>query len=367
MDIFSKIAELRHKGESFALATVVSRKAPVSSHLGDRAIIFEDGRFEGYVGGACSREIVRKQALEALHLGKPRLVKITPEAAARVVLEHADEVVIPLTCASEGAVEVYIEPLIARSSLLVVGGSQIALSTAQIAARMNYTVTLACDQPELAGVSIEPEIQVLDWRELGQWLEDQSPAKTSIVIASQGHYDEDVLVLIAKHMPNPAYLGLVASRKRGAAVLDNLEILGVPRTTFPLLKYPAGLDLGGRGRDEVAVSILAEIVLLKNRPQESNVEPSSPPKASSRLDQPRPAQPGDLLIKQVESIAAQIPAAKPPSNLPAGTAIDPTSGEVIEIARAVSAEYQGQTYYFSCPNCRAKFLKNPGKYLKGTK
>jgi len=352
MDIYSRIAELRQSGQSFALATVVSRQAPVSSHLGDKAIIFEDGRFEGYVGGACSREIVRKQALEVLRLGKPRLVKITPEAAARVVLEHADEVVIPMTCASEGAVEVYIEPLVGKARLLVVGGSQIALTTAQIAARMNYTVTLACDKPELAGVSLESEIQVLDWRELGGWLDAQNPAKTHIVIASQGHYDEDALVLIAQHMPRPAYLGLVASRKRGAAVLDNLEILGVPRTTFPQLKYPAGLDLGGRGRDEVAVSILAEIISLKHQKNPQKVGVEAPPN-------PLPA------LEQVQAIAADLPVAAAPAAIPSGMAIDPTSGELVEIAKAVSAEYQGQTYYFSCPNCRAKFLKNPEKYLKG--
>lgn len=368
MDIYGKIAELRRTGQSFALATVVSRQAPVSSHLGDKAIVFEDGRFEGYVGGSCSREIVRKQALEVLRLGKPRLVKITPEAAAKVVLEHADEVVIPMTCASEGAVDVYIEPLIAKSCLLVVGGSQIALTTAQIAARMNYTVTLACDKPELAGVSLESEIQVLDWRELGSWLSAQNPGKTHIVIASQGHYDEDALVLIAQHMPNPAYLGLVASRKRGATVLDNLEILGVPKTTFPTLKYPAGLDLGGRGRDEVAVSILAEIVLLKSGKQLSGgggqIEEVGVAKISAHNVQVSNTATQEV-VQAVEAVAAELPTLLHQPLTP-GYAVDPTSGEVLEIAKAVSTEYQGQTYYFSCPNCRAKFLKNPNKYLKGS-
>ncbi len=378
MDLYSKIEELRRRGESFALATVVSRQAPVSSHLGDKALVFEDGRFEGYVGGACSREIIRKQALEALRLGKPRLVKITPEAAAQVVLERADEVIIPMTCASEGAVEVYIEPLVGKASLLVVGGSQIALTTAQIAARMNYRVTLACDMPELAGVSLESDIQVLDWRELEGWLPLQNPAKTSIVVASQGHYDEDTLALIARWMPQPAYLGLVASRKRGATVLDNLEILGVPKTALLGLKYPAGLDLGGRGRDEVAISILAEIILHKSGKawaDSAGVAKEKVPASTQTSSQPLPSSPQNdptLLreIQQVASIAAEISAvtstaAASPTLLPSGMAIDPTSGEVLEIARAVSAEYQGQTYYFSCPNCRAKFLKNPDKYLKG--
>ncbi len=354
MDIYNKIAQLKQKGESFAVATVVSRQAPVSSHLGDKALIFEDGRFEGYVGGSCSREIVRKQALEVLRLGKPRLVRITPEAAARVVLEHADEVVIPMTCASEGAVDVYIEPLLGKADLLVVGGSQIAIATAQIAARMNYTVTLACDQPELSGVTLESEIQVLHWREIASWLEGRDPARTSVVVASQGHYDEDALALIARKMPSPGYLGLVASRKRGETVLDNLEILGVPRSTFSDLRYPAGLNLGARGRDEVAISILAEIVVLKSGRQEGVGFQAATTQATQRA------------VQAVQARALDLPRLEPPQKtLPEGYAIDPTSGEMLEIAKAVSAEYQGQTYYFSCPNCRAKFLKNPAKYLKG--
>lgn len=377
MDIYNKIAELKRTGETFALATVVSRQAPVSSHLGDKALIFEDGRFEGYVGGSCSREIVRKQALEVLQLGKPRLVKITPEAAAKVVLEHTDEVVIPMTCSSEGAVDVYIEPLISKAHLLIVGGSQIAITTAQIAARMNYTVTLACDMPELAGVTLESEIEVINRREIGVWLEGRNPAKTSIVIASQGHYDEDSLALIAQRMPNPAYLGLVASRKRGATVVDNLEILGVPKTTFPRLKYPAGLDLGGRGRDEVAISILAEMVMLQSsKPLTSGWQANEKAtiKASANLHQQLTISASDpatqQIVQAVQAVVAELPTVSQtpdpkPQALGSDFAVDPTSGELLEIARAVSAEYQGQTYYFSCPNCRAKFLKNPDKYLKG--
>lgn len=373
MEIYSKIVELRQKGESFALATVVWRQAPVSAHLGDKALVFADGRFEGYIGGSCSREIVRKQALEVLRLGRPRLVKISPEKAARVVLEHAEEVVIPMTCASEGAVDVYIEPLISKASLLVVGGSQIALTTAQIAARMNYIVVLACDMPELAGVTLESEIKVLNWRDMGDWLEGQNPARTSIIIASQGHYDEDALVILAKRMPSPAYLGLVASRKRGLALLDNLDILGVPKNTFPHLKFPAGLDLGGRGRDEVAISILAEIILLGGGKQIASggwqaKEPvlESPAIGASASALTISAPETNQIVQSVEAAAAELPILAQPPTLGPNFAVDPTSGEVLEIARALSAEYEGHTYYFSCPSCRAKFLKNPDKYLKGT-
>src|SRR5580765_2058257 len=120
IDFYERIARLGREGQSFAIATVVGRRAPVSSHLGDRAIIFADGRMEGFVGGACSHEIVRTQALDVLASGQSRLVSIRPDAAS--VQSAADHVVVPMTCASEGAVDVYIEPL-ARPRLLIVVGA----------------------------------------------------------------------------------------------------------------------------------------------------------------------------------------------------------------------------------------------------
>jgi xanthine dehydrogenase accessory factor len=117
-DFFEKAAALAREGQAFAVATVVARRAPVSAHLGDRAIVFADGRMEGFVGGACSREIVRKQALESLRLKQPRLVSIRPDAAE---MESSDpeHVIVLMSCASEGAVG-YVEafvPAPARASL----------------------------------------------------------------------------------------------------------------------------------------------------------------------------------------------------------------------------------------------------------
>src|SRR5512134_3750387 len=102
MDLFEQIATLRREGQSFVVATVVARRAPVSAHLGDRAIVFADGRIDGFVGGACSREIVRKQALDALRLRRPRLVSITPDPG-RASSSDPEHVVVAMTCVSEGA------------------------------------------------------------------------------------------------------------------------------------------------------------------------------------------------------------------------------------------------------------------------
>jgi len=116
-DFFETVAALRREGQSFATATVVGRRAPVSAHLGDRAIVFADGRMEGFIGGACSREIIRKQSLDALRTRRSRLVSIRPDAAAANA-DDPEHVVVPMTCVSEGAVEVYVEPFVPARTLV---------------------------------------------------------------------------------------------------------------------------------------------------------------------------------------------------------------------------------------------------------
>ena len=125
MDLFEQIAALRREGQSFALATVVARRAPVSAHLGDRAIVFADGRMEGFVGGACSREIIRQQALDALTTRCSRLVSIRPDASDPVA-STGEHVVVPMTCVSEGAIDVYVEPFVQARALVVVGATPVA-------------------------------------------------------------------------------------------------------------------------------------------------------------------------------------------------------------------------------------------------
>src|SRR6476659_4830071 len=111
MDLFEQLAALRREGRSFVLATVVARRAPVSAHLGDRAIVYADGRMEGFIGGACSREIIRQQALDAMKTRCSRLVSIQPEPSSPAT-STAEHVVVPMTCVSEGAIDVYVEPFV---------------------------------------------------------------------------------------------------------------------------------------------------------------------------------------------------------------------------------------------------------------
>ena len=220
MDILERIIELRHAGGRFAIATVVSRKAPVSSQLGDKAIVLENGTMEGFVGGACSREIVRKQALEVLSLERPRLVRISPEPVEVAPDAGHDEICVPMTCASEGAVDVYIEPQIEKKQMVIAGASPIAVALVQQGILQKYDVTLVCeaDEQEMVQFGLQGlSAQLVDLNGLEAWLKELPAARKGameVVVASMGHYDEEALAALAK--AGPRYLGLGLESKAGA-------------------------------------------------------------------------------------------------------------------------------------------------------
>jgi len=320
-DFFERVAALQKAGQTFAIATVVARRAPVSAHLGDRAIIFPDGRMDGFVGGACSREIVRRQALEAITSKCGRLISIRPDA--HVAAESTDEhVFVPMTCVSEGAIDVYIEPSLQARAVLVAGATPVADAVVRLARAMDYDVVRVVDAKEQQDVEAgahEAGITVVALDALESIL-DRRDRYVAAIVATQGHYDEDALTpALRAGLP---YVGLVASRKRGGAVRQLLEETGVPNVAA--LKSPAGLDLGARTAPEVALSILAEIV--QALPSGRSIAPSA------------------------DTAAVQ--------------ALDPVCGIPVEIATARhTAELDGMTYYFCCPHCRARFVKQPPDYL----
>jgi len=342
MDLLERIAGLRREGKTFAVATVVARRAPVSAHLGDRAIVFPDGRMEGFIGGACSREIVRQQALDVLRSRCGRLVSIRPDAAESIApggtgprLEQstAEHVVLPMSCASEGAIDVYVEPFVEARRLVVVGATPVAEALARLARSMEYDVCRVVDAREQRDVAQAADaigVTVADLEGLGTILGDSRPDQ-AVVVASQGHYDEQALASILKG--NVSYVGLVASRKRGATVRATLEANGVAGAAA--IRIPAGLDLGARTPAEVALSILAEIV---------QVCPSGAPAQASAAG----AGSSDPSITNV---------------MPPPAAVDPVCGMRVDVATARhSAEVAGVLYYFCCATCRAKFLHDPEAY-----
>jgi xanthine dehydrogenase accessory factor len=253
-EFFARAMELDEGPEPFALATVVVRRSPVSSHLGDRAIVRADGTMEGFVGGACSREVVCRHALDAMRTGRGRLLQIRSDPTADV--PHDDEserVVVPMGCASEGSVDVYIEPHLPRRVLLVAGLTPVAHDVARAGALLD----------RFRVVRAGSAAQVRD--ALGA-LDASGRASLCAVVATQGMFDEAALELVLSESA-PAYVGLLASRKRAASVLAILAQQGVPAERLRAVRSPAGLDLGAHRPSEVAVTILAEIIEQSCREQ----------------------------------------------------------------------------------------------------
>ena len=314
---FERVAALQREGQVFAVATVVGRRAPVSAHLGDRAIVFADGRFEGFVGGACSRDIIRQQALAALESRCGRLVSIRPDATGPGNAEH---VIVEMTCASEGAVDVYVEPFVPARRFVVVGATPVAEAVARLARSMDYDVVRIVEADEQRDVQPGAEsvgAKVAPLERLATTLREGG-SDLAVVVASQGHYDEIALESILEY--GAPYVGLVASRTRAAAIRVQLEASGVKGVDA--IRNPAGLDLGARTPPEVALSILAEVVQLQ--PRRVPAEPAPPP----------------------------------------AVALDPVCGMRVDPATARhGAEVAGRRYYFCCPHCRAAFLRNPQQYL----
>jgi xanthine dehydrogenase accessory factor len=398
-DFFERVTQLKRDGLSFTTVTVVSRRAPVSSHLGDRAIVFADGRMEGFVGGSCSREIVRKQALEALRLGKPRLVLIRPDATLETLQHAADaeSIVVPMTCASEGAVDVYLEPHARARVLLVAGFTPVAEKVASLAGMLEYEVVRVVTREELRDLELSG-IRLVALNDLAGFLEQQPEAARSsmaAVVASQGHYDEPALEALLN--AQVGFVGLLASRKRAATVRELLELQGMDSGLTAQIRNPVGLDIDAKTPGEVAVSILAEVIqaraALTPRP------PLSPPSARARLDgTPKEGEKdkkgvlessvleGTPSRTQIENAVLDGVSRDPGSGdasggaqhastqivgLPSerdGYAISPVDGEEVEIATAIHlAQLEGVTYYFTCPNCKRRFLKNPAQYLEKSK
>jgi xanthine dehydrogenase accessory factor len=302
LGLLQEMGELTRRGEPFALATVVWRQGPSSSQSGSRAIITAEGELHGWIGGACAEPVVIREAQRVIAEGTAKLLLLgTPEQFGAAVPDGMT--VVPISCQSEGAIEVYIEPVLPVPHLVIVGVSPMAHTLASLAGALGWRADLVSGR---------------DFATAG------ADERSMIVVATQGHDDEDVLVMAAAC--RPAYLGLVGSRRRGAGVLGYLSERGVPQEQLDRVRVPAGLDLGRTTHQEIAVAILAELVQLR---------------ASGALT------------------------AQPASGSTLAAPVDPVCGMTVAAqASGRAVRHDGIDYYFCCSGCRHAFEKDPGAYLK---
>jgi xanthine dehydrogenase accessory factor len=237
-DVLVRAGRLSAEGEAFVLATVVGVERPASTRRGDRALVTSGGVLFGWVGGACSEPIVVREALRALADGEPRLVRIGPQGTTA---EDGDVIVAESSCASEGTVEVLVEPQLPRPLLSVVGASPAARTLRELAS-------------------------TIGWRVANELVEEAD----AVVVASMGHGDEEVLT--AALAGEAGYVGLVASARRAQAVVAELRARGLDEEALARIRSPAGLDLGPSSQEEIAVAILAELVAWRHTRGASPVE-----------------------------------------------------------------------------------------------
>jgi len=233
--------ELRAARAAYVHARVVLAEAPTSAKPGAEALILPDGTIEGFVGGTCAESTIRAQGLTLLDSGNSLLLRITPEPED----EQSGKLVVHNPCLSGGTLEIFLEPVMPAPLLLLVGDAPISNALAAVARQIGWEVT--------TGTPVE--------------LSDAA----AVVVASHGRGEEEALRLALE--ADVSYVGLVASRKRGAAVIESL---GMCSSHTSRIHSPAGLDIGARTPEEVALSIMSEIVSLRPRPSGRPLTESAP-------------------------------------------------------------------------------------------
>ena len=319
-DVLKLAADLARKGESFVMAIVVRREPASSAQIGNTALITEAGGWHGWLGGSCIQSTVVREALAALNATEPRLISLTPNPGA----EHRPGVTaFPMTCHSGGSVDIYLEPVLPAPCLLIFGVSPTAQALARLGKVMGYTIDIV--DPEAEREAFPDADRVVE--SIGKDFFDGQktrPGRLFAVVATLGQRDEEAIK--SALAVEPAYLGVVASRKRFAQIRETLLASGISAAALDRITNPAGLDLGARAPEEVALSVLAEIVKVRRA-----------------------------------AVETQQPAASEPS--PAEKARDPVCGMDVVIATASHrAEYGGRIYYFCCGGCRERFLATPDRY-----
>ena len=281
-DLLARVERLVAARRPFVHATVVRAAPPTSVRPGDAALVLADGTIEGFVGGVCAQASVRLHAARALETGEPLLLRLVPEPAPSTADDPGPDGTVTAhnPCLSGGALEIFLEPCLPAPRVLILGDAPVAGALAELGPRVGLSVD--------AG--------------------DPDGSDLALVVASHGRDEERVLERgLREGVP---YVGLVASRRRGAAVVEALDVDDALRGR---VRTPAGLDIGAYTAEEIALSILAEIVSVRRR----------------RLALPAPAP---------------------------ATAVDPVCGMEILVTEATPRlEHDGACVYFCCAGCRTAF------------
>src|ERR1700692_148610 len=272
-DILEIIASRKSAGEPFALATVVRTVAATAAKAGAKAVILPDGTIsEGWVGGGCARAAVPKAAKDALADGRSRLVSVQPpDLLADHGVNAGDEQegvrFAKNMCPSQGTMDIFVEPVLPQPQVIICGSSPVAIAVADLAKRSGFAVTVCAPAAEQAAFDDAQR------RSEGYALPVMEAGARFVVVSTQGRGDEAALQ--AALAVDADYVAFVGSRKKADALRRRLAERGVARDRRASPQAPAGLDLGAITPDEIAVSILAEIVAVRRGKAERGAAPAS--------------------------------------------------------------------------------------------
>lgn len=321
-DLVEQGRELRRQRRPFAMATVVRCERPTSAHPGDQALITDDGKLVGWIGGSCSGPVIVREALRVIHSGHSCLVRL---GAADAPPDDVPDgmVAYPMTCQSGGTLEVFVDPCLPTPQAVLVGHAPITEALATLAETAGFDVMICDPHATVAAyptarqilAALDPEAIALD-------------ARTYVVVATHGEADEETL---ATALRSPAgYVALVASRRRAEACRESLLAEGLTPAQVSRLKAPAGLDIGATTPAQIAVSIVAEMVQhLASATPVAHEQTEAPPTAVVQL-----------------------------------AVLDPVCGMTVEpTAETPSFAFAGTVYYFCCSGCRRQFEHDPQRFL----
>ena len=347
-DFIHTVEELRKKNEVFATATVVRREEPSSGKSGDKAVINQFGDMIGWVGGGCVKAIILKEAEEAMKTGKARLVKVGRGAGETAVQQACPEGVVEyrMTCLSEGSVDIFIEPILQTPQLVVVGKSAIAKALVKIGRSAGYKVSAVA--PDARPDTFDKVDELFTQLDLS--LAKTNSSSSFVVVCTQGEQDEQALEQALR--VKSAYVGFVASKKKKAALFDYLKQSGVDPQKLAAVHSPAGLNIHAKRPEEVAISILAEIIQVQH----------SLPFIEGFIADNRAGGGGEHEKGQQDTGNGQV------SGQARGMAkyyINPVCGVPVDISNPkYTLQYKNEQVYFCCDGCKEKFEAEPEKYMK---
>jgi xanthine dehydrogenase accessory factor len=270
MGVLEQAALRQAQGQTFALATVVRTVSVTAAKAGAKALIGPDGSIEeGWIGGGCARAAVIKAARQCMLDGQSRLVSIAPKDALAELGAAAGEdrggvFFAKNSCPSQGTMDVFVEPMLPSPRLLILGASPVAVALARLAPSMGFAVSVAAapEEHQRFDSGVSHVLGLSPPKEIGD--------EAYVVVSTQGAGDRAALKSAAAM--DARYCAFVGSRRKAETLRSELAKEGVSEEALAAIKAPAGLDISAISADEIALSILAEMVAVRRRPERPSME-----------------------------------------------------------------------------------------------